>query len=371
MKVSIPTADFVTAVDVATKVAPFKALISSMFLRLSCTEAGLLTGSVQGIGASEVHAQGTVDDPGKDWFFFADRRMVTTFSSICHKSRAKAVELVYDLKAGSLLLKCGRHKLLLETPPDIGSATDWTKPGKQLKLSKVLRGALTVGGTFAPLSAAADNMRCTYLIKGKGVLSSDSFVIFAVDDASVPVTTPLPLEALALLADKDTFLWADKQMTAVQYPCGWIYQGINTRCWEAYPMKDLRNVVFQSLKQPVTFTLDAVKALQEHMAYLGSFTYSQEDGAVALCKPIEGKNQINMTVTSVQGKFSTQAHTKEPLPKLDDMRWNLVRLKKWVDYIVENGATEIEVRLHKHCYTFSAQLSKTVKAHLVHAEITK
>lgn len=316
-----------TAFKIIDQVTSHAGLLSSQFIRLQYSKDKLyLNLSGMAIGSANIPA---TDGGGTPWTFYMDRRVLAAFLST---TQAKAIELV--LEKDSLTLKAGRQKATVAGMSAVAGYTSWKRSPsvKTLKLSEHLKKELGMLANYAPTTSAADHLMAVYLIKGYGILSTDSFCLASCLDSSISETFPLPVVLAQLAAaSQSSQLYIEKAGGGMVFPQGYIYQAVSARTQTDYPMVPVKKVVAARIVDKPMVKLP-IKRLAEGFDYLKNFIFGADTGIFVELSGKQADKTLRISMKSPAGEVNKVLSDGEILVPEFSIRWPIAKAGPWVAY---------------------------------------
>ena len=318
----LTTQEIQAAFKIVDQVDTQPGLASSQFVRLEARKAVLhlsLTGLCIG------QATCPILEPGTDWTWYLDRRVLQAFLSAA-KSKTVAVEVQKD----RILWKSGRQRITATAMAPVAGYSVWdgTK-GSKLPLTPELSKELALHAQYAPTTATTDHLSAVCLCAGYGILASDSFVVAAGLNKAHVANFRLP----SLLAGKlttDGTVLADKTGAGIRYPQGYLYQPMADNCITGYPLKKITQVVAANAAVKPLLKVEA-KVLLEALEQLKSYIFGTATDVHMGCSPSKVTGQAALVLDVIQG----QAQTSMVAEYTGDFKlsWEISKLLPWVTYI--------------------------------------
>ena len=322
----LPVDDFRKAFGVINLVGSHAGLLSSQFIKMVCSK-GILKMSLTGLCLGE--SQITIPDTSASWTFYLDRRVLEAF---LNTTRAQTLDLV--LQKESLTLLAGKQKASSTPMNEVSGYSHWKPNGtlRSMKLSEQMHKELGVLSSYAPITAAADHLSAVYLIQKYGIIATDSFVVAACFDASLPSTFPLPVVISKLASDnKVSHLELDKTGAGIRFPEGYVYQTISSRCQTDYPIKAVQEVLRTSRSVPPVLKITAGH-LFDSLEYLKKFIFGSDTDINIQCQAGQKEKTVLLTMDLIRGRTQTAA-VGDMVAKDLDLKWPVSKVDSWISYI--------------------------------------
>ena len=347
----IPIEDCREAFKIVDQVDTQPGLPSSMFVRLAGKNSKFqlsLTGLCVG------RATVATDDPG-EWSWYVDRRI---FGAFLASTKAKTVSLDILGEAKDVLrLQSGRHKVSAAGMEAISGYANWTpKTVTELPLSPAMRKELVMLAEYAPTTAAADHLSAVYLVKGYGVIATDSFVVAASIDPAITHTFPLPVVLSRSLTANGTgteSLLLDKNGAGIRYNKGYLYQPQNQLCLSSYPLKKIQDVVTARLAIKPTLKV-AAGVFRDALTRLRGFVFGADTDLRIHCQPGKVPGSVLLTMDLAQGKVQTSMAVASAAENFETS-WLVPKITPWVEYIAGlSDEVVISCGFDEECSVFQA-----------------
>lgn len=313
------------AFKIVDRVGTHAGILSSQFIMLQYTKGRLymnLTGHAVGSASFPV-----TEDSGASWTFYLDRRI---FGAFLASTQAKTVELKHD---NALTLKAGRHKANIPAMSRVVGYSKW-KPEtvKTINISEDLQTELAMMADYAPITAAADHLSAVYLVKGYGILATDSFCLSAFIDPTISTTFPLPVVFTKLITKDTGTIQTDGNGAGIRFPEGYIYQANSAKSQTDYPLDDIKKVASGALTVKPAVKIPA-KRLLEGLAYLNGFVFgSAADVSVELSGKA-GEKTIRLSMSSPAGEVHKLLGEFEILASEFSLKWPILKVMPWVTHV--------------------------------------
>lgn len=346
------------AFKIVDRVPVLNAIASSLFVKLHCSK-GKLTLSMKSLACAE--AWMSVEQQG-NWTFYSDRRLLSAF--LTANANAKSpIEIVPGDK--ELVLRCGRRRVVLQEVEPVLGYERWKRTGQEVQFSAEQQKALVVGAKFAPQTLAADNLSCVQLIKGYGVIASDSYVIFGYLDSTIKVTLPFPL-LLPEIMNSGAVL-ASTEGSAVDFGHGYFHQPVSERCATDFP-KTFRPRLDEAIKRKPLFHVKA-KALRSVLERFSAFVFSGADDTVLSCQVTKGSDMLTLSLRTAQGTAHDKVRVTAAVITDMTMNWKYLALKTWLDYAEAAGVDAVVASATEQVLNFCGNTKAGKITVLVHALI--
>ena len=326
----IKTEELKEAFAIVDQVSPHSGLLSSQYLKLT-GEKDQLHLSVTGLVVAG--ATVTVTPPPSTWpkAFFLDRRILGAFLG-----GTRAEKITLDMDAKRLLLRSGHHKVQIGVMDDVRGYEHWEgakKPDTTLTLTDGVLKDVGMLASYAPVTVAADHLSAVYLVKGYGILATDSFILAAVLSKKTPETFPLPVTLAALLAGfpkREVTLQA-KQGAALQLPTGYLYQTISARCVKSYPTQALQKIVATAMAEKAGGQV-GLSHLQNGIGQVGDFIFGSSDAFLEFAFQPDSKFGV-LTTKLLQGLVTRKVAATAAAAIT--FRWPVAPVLRWVEYLAK------------------------------------
>ncbi len=301
-------------------------ILSSQFIMLQYSSGKLfmnLTGHA--VASTSFPVTG---DSGANWTFFLDRRVLGAFLS---STQAKTIDLKMD---NTLTLKAGRHRAVVPAMSRVVGYSRW-KPDasvKSIKISDELKTEFSMMADYAPITAAADHLSAVYMVKGYGILATDSFCLSALQDSTIAKTFPLPVVLAKLITGSVDTIQIDGGGAGIRFPEGYVYQASSARSQTDYPLEDIKKVVNGALTTKPAVKIPA-KRLLEGLAYLNGFVFGSASDVNVELSGKTGEKVIRLSMSSPAGEVHKLLTESEILVPEFSLKWPLLKVLPWVTHI--------------------------------------
>lgn len=370
--VGIPLDQFIRAVGWVAQTPKHSAITSSQFVRLQMS-LGRLILNLSSIMVAEMAVDFPLDE---EWTIYVDRRILEAFATVCKDS--KAAKVLLSKEGDRIVLRCGSRKVAADTVQEVTGYASWQRKGAEVSLPDTLLLSVPTAAKFAAQTAAVEHLACVYLTKGC-VAATDSYAIFLVYDKKVTLNAPLPVFLASVIASGVEGICveapAKKKDTSVGVALltngGYLFQPVSTRCLNEFPLDTVQSVGRKARKAAPLFTISCTD-LQAALSDLGGFVYEVPDEVIVSCTGAEGDKALYATLDVLNSNVRRRIMLHEAPSTAVSLKWNLRRLRIWVDYAVACGCKDARVGFlpDDHCNFFVGEDETGRTSVLAHAEIT-
>ena len=298
-------------------------LLSSQFIKM--TFGDKLSMNLSGLAIAGTTLPVLEKDPAP-WTFYLDRRML---AGILSTTSAKTVSLNLDKDVMTIL--AGKQKAIIPGISAIVGYSSW-KPKdtlKTLKLTDDLRAELNSLADYAPMTAAADHLAAVYMIKGYGIIATDSISLSAYLDSGISETFPLPVILTKLVANNGDALKLDDRGAGIRNAFGYVYQTLNPKCSTDYPLTKVQKAIEAGLAEKTGLEIP-IKRLYEGFQYLNSFIFGS--AVDVMVEVFASPQSTRMVMKTSQGEVRREIPDTKVSSTLY-FKWRYEKVNPWLEHV--------------------------------------
>lgn len=324
----IDSAELHAALKVIDLVPNQAGIDSSQFIRVTLLDDGILYMALS--GGSIAEAAVATKEPNGTFTIHVDRRVISAFMTGVIGKHHRSTE-VTQREDGALVMRVGRQRVNLADSQVTSNYEQWLPPEEETAVvttdadwTKYLQALCQ----YVPATVSVEHLAAIYSVKGYGLLATDSLSLAAYLDPTTPQTLPFPAPIAKLALGRP--IVADGKGAGIQYPCGYVYQSVSSECRTKFPVDLIKKLVKGTLDAQPHMTVEA-RVLQDAVAYMKSFIFGTDPGAVIHVKGLEGGNAVNLSLGVTQGDARRQIACTLHAPV--DSKWRVAKLLPWLNAV--------------------------------------
>jgi len=262
----------------------------------------------------------------EDKTFYVERKILSSFLANASD------EVTITAMDSKVTLKSGRSKIEA-AQPEPSQYSIWV-PKKDAVEVDIDPAVIKFIATFTSTNPGDEHLEAAQLIKGFGVVASDSFSVAACLDKRVSVDGALPRLLTRCVGQNDEEkLLMELGGAGLRGKSGWLYQPL-TVADKPFPLKPVQEMIKKALAQQPVMMVKGV-ALSDGIRYLQSFAYGGGNFEVQ-CLPAKNGVSLLMETPTAKADCIVEA-SKVKLPK--EAMWPLTPVAVWVDKMKEYDLT--------------------------------
>lgn len=318
-------------------------LLSSQFIRLR-TSTRYLQLNLTGLVFSEIRV--AAEGIESEWIFFLDRRV---FGGFLEGVQGEKVTITKN--KDQITLKSGRQIIDFSPVPEISGYQKWERSPKArtVKLSKDLRRDLSMLAHYAPDLAALDHLSAVYLMKGKGLVATDSMTLASCQNVKLKEELMLPAGLAKILQSFNAEeIEVEPQGVGVIANHGYLYQGNSQKLTSAYPKETVSKVIAEGMQAGGILKPQA-KELCVAVEYLNGFVGFGAGTDAAIVVTLQ-KGNLKLALKLPSGVVEKTI----PTALLKDFQdsWQIAQLVPWIRYIADEPEKVIHISKNTQGFQF-------------------
>jgi len=324
----LETAILKKAYKIIDQVVPGPGLLSSQFARISAS-AKSLTINLSGLVFAEISLPFT-DHDSASWSFYADRRVLGGF---INSATTEKIELI--LAKDQVTMKSGRQKILLVPMGDISGYQQWKRSpkAKVVELPESIHRDLVLLAKYSPDLAALDHLSAVQIIKGYGMIATDSMILCAKTDPKVDCNIALPSGIAKLVPTLDC-----KQMViepsgvGLILEHGYLYQTNSQKLLNEYPLETVKDLISGGMKAEAVMKISGSE-FSNALQYLDNFA-GFGAGSGASISATTNKKVLTLSLKLPSGVIEKRIPLLNEPSQMSES-WQIEPLVPWVKHIAD------------------------------------